>query len=105
MTRQTRTPRSTSRRRPRKNKVKTRNKLLFFAVVFVLLYTVADIVYGFISLRYMQPAQLDATLTSEVIGFCKWVVTTGAAITITKTVKGSTNSDEDELPPSDDYSG
>lgn len=98
------------RRRPntrstRRQKTKTRNKLLFFAVVCVLVYAAVDIVYGFFSLRYGIPSQLDATLTSEVIGFCKWVVTTGAAITITKTVKGNTNSDEDEPPTSDIYSG
>ena len=101
-TQPTRRPRRKSRRR---TKLKPRNKLLIFAVLTVLLYAGIDIAYGFISLRYMMPSQLDATLTSEVIGFCKWVVTTGAAITITKTVKGSTNSDEDELPPDGDYSG
>jgi hypothetical protein len=77
---------------------KTRNIILFTAVGMVLAYTVADIVFGFIGLgasEYMV-FQFDATLTQEFFEFWKWVVVTGAGITIAKTAKGKTNSDDDE---------
>lgn len=79
-----------------KSNEKTRNKILLFAIVFVLVYTILDIVYGFVALMFSIPAQLDPTLTTNVFDFSKWLVTTGAAITVTKTLKGRTNSDEDE---------
>ena len=39
---------------------------------------------------------VDGTLTVEVFSFLKWLVASGGAITIAKTVKGKTNSDLDE---------
>lgn len=76
--------------------MKTRNKLLLFVSLMVIIYTVVDIILGFVGLNTGTAIQLDSTLTSEVFGFAKWVVTTGAAITVAKTIKGETNSDEDE---------
>lgn len=80
---------------------RTRNKVLFFAIAFVTAYVAVGIVYGFVALRSGLDAQLDATLTSEVVGFAKWIVTTGAAITITKTVKGEET--KKESPEEFDY--
>jgi small-conductance mechanosensitive channel len=79
-------------------KIKTRNKLLLTCCCFVIIYTVVDIVMGFFSLSLGYTAQLDSTLTAQVFDFAKWVVVSGAAITVAKTCKGDTNSDESEPP-------
>jgi hypothetical protein len=70
--------------------------MLVCACSFVLIYTLVDMVMGFLSLQVGTVYQLDSTLTSEVFSFAKWVVVSGAAITVAKTAKGDTNSDEDE---------
>lgn len=77
---------------------KTRNLILLCAITMVLVYTVLDIVFGFTGMRISGAMvfQFDSTLTSEFFDFWKWVVATGAGITIAKTVKGKTNSDDDE---------
>lgn len=81
----------------RKRKQKTRNVMLFVVCLFVILYTVIEVVMGFQSMRLGMSVQLDSTLTSEVFSFAKWVVISGATITVAKTAKGTTNSDEDEF--------
>jgi hypothetical protein len=82
-------------------KIKTRNKLLFIVCCFVITYTTIDIIMGFASMSLGYTAQLDSTLTAQVFDFAKWVVVSGAAITVAKTCKGSSNSDETEreVPP------
>jgi hypothetical protein len=82
-------------------KIKTRNKLLVVCCCFVIVYTAIDIVMGFVSMSLGYTAQLDSTLTSNVFDFAKWVVVSGAAITVAKTCKGNTNSDESEPPDRD----
>jgi hypothetical protein len=80
--------------------MKTRNKLLLLVCILIVAYTVADIVLGFLGMQLGYSIQLDSALTSEVFSFAKWIVSSGAAITIAKTMKGDTNSDEDErMPP------
>ena len=82
--------------RPRR-KQKTRNVMLFVVCTFVIAYTVVEIVMAFVSMKQGMVVQLDSTLTSEVFSFAKWVVVSGATITVAKTAKGETNSDEDEF--------
>jgi hypothetical protein len=82
--------------------IKTRNKLLFVCCCFVITYTLIDIIMGFTSMSLGYTAQLDSTLTAQVFDFAKWVVVSGAAITVAKTCKGDTNSDESEPPPDRD---
>lgn len=97
--------------KPRKNgkryrkKQKTRNRMLFVVCTFVILYTVMEIILGFWSMHLGMTVQLDSTLTSEVFSFAKWVVVSGATITVAKTAKGSTNSDEDEMDQEDEGNG
>ncbi len=85
-------------------KLKTRNKMLIICCSMVIIYTIVDMVLGFIGLSTGSQIQLDSTLTSEVFGFAKWVITTGAGITVAKTLKGETNSDETECPDPDEES-
>ncbi len=85
-------------------KLKTRNKMLIICCSMVIIYTIVDMVLGFIGLSTGSQIQLDSTLTSEVFGFAKWVITTGAGITVAKTLKGETNSDETEEPYPDEES-
>ena len=92
---------ATPRKRVRK-KQKTRNRMLFVACAFVIVYTVVEIVLGFLSMRQGMSVQLDSTLTREVFGFAKWVVISGATITVAKTAKGRTNTDEDEIDTMED---
>lgn len=80
-----------------KSKPKTRNLMLFVVCTLVILYTIVEIVLGFVSVRLGSIIQLDSTLTSEVFSFAKWVVVSSATITVAKTAKGETNSDEDEI--------
>ena len=98
------TPR-VGKRRSVRHKQKTRNIMLFVVCVFVILYTVVDAVMGFESMKLGMVSQLDSTLTSEVFGFAKWVVISGATITVAKTAKGTTNSDEDENNMEDEGNG
>ena len=70
--------------------------MLLVVCVIVILYTVVDVIMGFQSMKLGMVSQLDSTLTSEVFSFAKWVVISGATITVAKTAKGQTNSDEDE---------
>lgn len=72
---------------------------MLLVCVLVVAYTVTDITLGFLGLSSGYSIQLDSTLTSEVFDFAKWIVLSGATITVAKTVKGSTNSDEDEPRP------
>lgn len=85
-------------------KLKTRNKMLIICCLMVIIYTIVDMVLGFIGISTGSQIQLDSTLTSEVFGFAKWVITTGAGITVAKTLKGETNSDETEDPYPDEES-
>lgn len=85
-------------------KLKTRNKMLLICCAMVIVYTIIDVVLGFVGLSTGTQIQLDSTLTSEVFGFAKWVITTGAGITVAKTLKGETNSDETETPYPDEES-
>lgn len=82
----------------KKKRVKTRDMMLIICSVMVIIYTIIDITLGFVGLNTGSQIQLDSTLTSEVFGFAKWVITTGAGITVAKTLKGNTNSDETEYP-------
>ena len=82
--------------------VKTRDMMLILCSVLVIIYTIIDIILGFVGLKTGSQIQLDSTLTTEVFGFAKWVIMTGAGITVAKTLKGRTNSDETEEPPMDD---
>ena len=85
-------------------KLKTRNKMLIICCLMVISYTIVDMVLGFIGISTGSQIQLDSTLTSEVFGFAKWVITAGAGITVAKTLKGETNSDETEEPYPDEES-
>lgn len=78
---------------------KTRNILLLFAISMVVLYTVANCVFGFIGMQYSTVFYFDATQTSEWFDFWKWVVITGGGITVAKTFKGTDYSagSEEEL--------
>ena len=81
---------------------KTRNIVLLSAVGMVVLYTALDMLFGFVGMRLensYQIFQFDATLTQNWFDFWKWVVVSGAGITIVKTAKGKTNSDDDEPDP------
>ena len=80
----------------KKKHVKTRDKMLIICATLVIVYTIIDITLGFVGLSTGSQIQLDSTLTSEVFGFAKWVITTGAGITVAKTLKGDTNSDDTE---------
>lgn len=82
--------------------VKTRDMMLILCSTLVIIYTIIDIILGFVGLKTGSQIQLDSTLTTEVFDFAKWVITTGAGITVAKTLKGRTNSDETEPPPMDD---
>lgn len=70
--------------------VKTRKVTLVMSVILIVIYTIVGIVMGFFD------HELDSTLTEEVFGFFKWLITTGCAITVAKVVKGKTNTDLDE---------
>lgn len=89
--------RSRNRKIVPRRKQKTRNVMLFVVCLFVIVYTVVEIVMAFVSMKQGMSVQLDSTLTSEVFSFAKWVVISGATITVAKTAKGTTNSDEDEF--------
>lgn len=88
----------------KKKTVKTRDMMLILCSTLVIIYTIIDIILGFVGLKTSSQIQLDSTLTTEVFGFAKWVITTGAGITVAKTLKGRTNSDETEEPPPTDDS-
>lgn len=80
----------------RKKMSKTRNIALFTAMGMVVIYTIANCVFGWLNTQNGMVFQFDATQTSEWFEFWKWVVITGGSITVAKTVKGKTNSDKDE---------
>lgn len=69
---------------------KTRKTTLIFSVLCICIYISIGIVLGFFD------KTLDSTLTEQVFSFFKWLVMTGCFITITKVVKGKTNSDCNE---------
>jgi hypothetical protein len=80
---------------------KTRNITLFLAMAMVILYTLANCVFGFIGMQYSTVFYFDATQTSEWFEFWKWVVITGGGITVAKTFMGtdyssSTGSEEED---------
>lgn len=70
---------------------KTRKATLIFSIFCVCLYIGIGIYMGF------QDKVLDATLTSEVFGFFKWLVITGCTITIAKVFKGDKDSEHNEV--------
>ena len=76
-------------------KWKTRKATLIFSVLCVCAYIVIGILMGFLD------HSLDSTLTEQVFSFFKWLVITGCAITVSKVIKGKTNSDCDEDFPVD----
>lgn len=78
---------------------KTRNIVLLIAVGMVIAYALADIVFGFLHTGDYSVAQFDATLTDNWFSFWKWVVSVGGSITVAKTLKGKTNSDDNETDP------
>lgn len=78
---------------------KTRNIVLLIAVVMVIFYALADIVFGFIHTGDYSVAQFDATLTDNWFSFWKWLASLSGGITVAKTLKGKTNSDDDEIDP------
>ena len=49
-------------------KLKTRNKMLIICCLMVIIYTIVDMVLGFIGISTGSQIQLDSTLTSEVFG-------------------------------------
>ena len=69
---------------------KTRKTTLIFSVLLICIYTTIGVLMGFLD------KTLDSTLTEQIFSFCKWLVLTGCAITISKVCKGKTNSDCDE---------
>ena len=69
---------------------KTRKTILVFTIFCACLYTVIGLYMNY------NDKIIDSTLTVEVFNFLKWLVVSGGAITIAKTVKGKTNSDADE---------
>lgn len=78
---------------------KTRNITLFLAITMVILYTLANCIFGFIGMKFSTLFYFDATQTSEWFEFWKWVVITGGGITVAKTFKGtdySTGSEEED---------
>jgi len=68
------------------NLVRTRKKILVFTILFVLIYTVIDLV---MTAKQCTP---DSTLTSELFSYCKWLVATGTTITLADKL----------VPPKDD---
>lgn len=58
------------------NSIRTRKKILAFSILFVVIYTVVNLI-----LTYIGYAP-DGTLTTEVFSFCKWIVATGTSITL-----------------------
>ena len=68
--------------------MKTRNRMLLLVSALVIFYTVLDVILAFVSVNTGYPIQLDSTLTAEVFSFAKWALTTGASITVVKTIKG-----------------
>lgn len=72
---------------------KTRKTTLVFSIICIVIYIIIGIIMGFLD------HTLDSTLTEQVFSFFKWLTMTGCLITVSKIVKGKTNSDcnEDEL--------
>ena len=70
---------------------KTRKITLIFSVLCICTYIIIGIVMGFLN------KTLDGTLTEQTFSFFKWLVLSGCAITISKVIKGKTNSDCDEV--------
>lgn len=70
---------------------KTRKTILVFTIFCACLYTALGLFMNY------NDKMIDGTLTSEVFDFLKWLVVSGGAITIAKTIKGNTNSDSDEV--------
>lgn len=62
------------------NSVRTRKKVLLFTISAVMIYTALNLLMtGF----GLTP---DSVLTSELFGFCKWLVVTGTSITLAEKV-------------------
>lgn len=59
------------------NEVRTRKKMLFFAIFLALTYTTVS--YALLT----NGKELDSTLTEEFFTFAKWLVGSGVAITLT----------------------
>jgi len=62
--------------------------MLLFVSALVIFYTLLDVTLAFLSVKVGWTIQLDSTLTTEVFSFAKWALTTGASITVVKTIKG-----------------
>lgn len=75
---------------------KTRKATLVFSIVGGVIYTIIGIVMGFFD------KSIDGTLTEQWFEFLKWVVLSGGMITVSKVMKGKTNSDEIEEYVSED---
>lgn len=76
---------------------KTRNVMLLISIGFVGLYTLIDISLAYLNIKFSGLPQLNDTLTEKLFDYATWIVTSGATITVVKTIKGSTNSDSDEF--------
>lgn len=70
------------------NLVRTRKKILVFTILFVVGYTIINLAMTALS---VTP---DSTLTSELFGYCKWLVATGTSITLADKIIPSKNSEE-----------
>lgn len=77
---------------------KTRKKVLGLAIACVLLILAVNI--GGLAISAIKQTdniyQMDSDIVNDVISFFKWTVITGCAVTVAKTAKGKTNSDDDE---------
>lgn len=69
---------------------KTRKATLIFSIFCICIYILIGIYMGF------QDKILDATLTTEVFSFFKWLVITGCTITVAKVFKGENSNDSIE---------
>lgn len=58
------------------NTIRTRKKTLAFAIFFVVIYTIINLILTYVG------SSPDGTLTTEVFSFCKWLVGTGTSITL-----------------------
>ena len=69
------------------NVVRTRKKILIFTILFVLIYTIIDLI-----MTIMQCTP-DSTLTSELFSYCKRLVATGTTVTVVDKVVPNKNND------------
>ena len=72
------------------NNIKTRKIILVLSIIMILSYTVVGLVL------IVHHHDLNDELTTQYFSFAKFLVVSGAGITIAKVAKGTTNSDDDE---------